>query len=112
MKTDIYNQCTFNNDIPRSFGLIKVNAINYHKIKSFERSDVIYHDATGTLLFGDNVVMIDDSLADDIALYRKDFLPHEPPKEVTRLYYEPHTQLPDIPIPPILPIMPIVMPIA
>lgn len=84
MKTDIYEPWDFNNAIPKSFGLIKVNTINYQKIKNLKRVDVIYHDATDTLLFGDNMVVIDDSIADDIAMYREDFLPPEPPK--TELY--------------------------
>lgn len=79
MKTGINEIWNFNNEIPRSFGLVKVNSRNYEKIKDAKKLDVIYHEITDTLLFGDNVVMIDDSLADDVAMYRENFLPA--PKE-------------------------------
>ena len=98
MKTGINEIWNFNNEIPKSLGLVKVNTKNYQKIKNFQRSDVIYNKATDTLLFGDNVIMIDDSLANDIAMYRENLLPAPQQQDDFNLFYSP------IALPPIRPI--------
>lgn len=98
MKTDIHEIWNFNNEIPKSFGLVKVNSNNYAKIKDAKRLDVIYHEITDTLLLGDNVVMIDDSLADDIAMYRDNFLPAPKEEGSFNLFCNP------MPPPPVRPI--------
>ena len=98
MKTGIHELWSFSNETPKSFGLVKVNTKNYQKIKNVQRSDVIYHEITDTLLFGDNVVMIDDSLADDIALYRENLLPAPHQQDDFNLFYSPIALLPIRPI--------------
>lgn len=98
MKTGISEIWNFGNEIPRSFGLVEVNSSNYARIKAAKRLDVIYHEITDTLLFGDNVVMIDDSLADDIALYRENLLPAPKEEGSFNLFYNP------MPAPPVRPI--------
>lgn len=98
MKASVNEILNFGNETPRSFGLVKVNSSNYSKIKGAKRFDIIYHDVTDTLLFGDNVIMIDDSLANDIAMYRENLLPAPQQQDDFNLFYSP------IALPPIRPI--------
>lgn len=98
MKISINENWNFDNEIPRSFGLVKVNSSNYQRIKNAKRSDVIYHTETDTLLFGDNMVIIDDSLADDIAMYRENFLKAPQKQDDFNLFYSPVTPPPIRPI--------------
>lgn len=55
------------------FGLIKVNHRNYEALKNSTNPQVYYNAAMGTLMIDTNLVMIDDKLADDIAMYQPNF---------------------------------------
>ncbi|MGO3664811.1 MULTISPECIES: hypothetical protein [unclassified Psychrobacter] len=89
MKTGISEIWNFGNEIPRSFGLVEVNSSNYARIKAAKRLDVIYHEITDTLLFGDNVVIINESVADDMTMYRENFLPAPRQQGDFNLFYSP-----------------------
>lgn len=57
----------------KSFGCVKVNSRNYEVLKKSNHEDVIYNEAMQALLIGETLVVIDDSLTDDVGMYCKDF---------------------------------------
>lgn len=59
-------------------GLIKVNRRNYEALKNSTNPQVCYNELMGALMIDTNLVMIDDKLADDVALYNPTFLPASP----------------------------------
>lgn len=60
-------------------GLIKVNRRNYEALKNSTNPQVYYNEPMGVVMVDTNLVMIDDNLADDVALYNPTFLPAPPP---------------------------------
>lgn len=54
-------------------GLIKVNRRNYEALKNSTNPQVYYNEPMGALMIDTNLVMIDDKLADDIAMYQPNF---------------------------------------
>lgn len=66
----------------KPIGLIKMNSRNYELLKDSTHPQVYYDAAMGVLMIDNNLVTIDDELADDIVMYSPTFLP-KPPEEVT-----------------------------
>lgn len=60
-------------------GLIKVNRRNYEALKNSANPQVCYNEKMDALMVDNNLVTIDDELADDVALYNPMFLPTSPP---------------------------------
>ena len=75
------NSATMLNDdvFINPIGLIKVNHRNYEALKNSANPQVYYNEPMGVLMVDANLVMIDDELADDAALYNPMFLPTPPP---------------------------------
>ena len=75
------NSATMLNDgvIVDPIGLIKVNHRNYEALKNSANPQVYYNEPMGVLMIDTNLVMIDDELADGVALYSPMFLPAPPP---------------------------------
>lgn len=97
MEKRIYEQpaLMFGGELPvENFGLVKVNSRNYELLKKSSHPQVVYNHALGVLMIDKNLVMIDNELADDIALYQPNFITNPQPKK----HLEP---------PPIRPIEPI-----
>lgn len=74
MKTRPYEPFSFGHcaNIDR-FGLIKVNRRNYEALKDSANPQVYYNASMGVLMIDKNVVMLDDELADDVAMYQPNF---------------------------------------
>ena len=54
-------------------GLIKVNRRNYEALKNSANPQVCYNEKMDALMVDNNLVTIDDELADDIAMYQPNF---------------------------------------
>lgn len=74
MQTKPYEPFNFGHcAIVDRFGLIKVNRRNYEALKNSTNPQVYYNEKMDALMVDNNLVTIDDKLADDIAMYQPNF---------------------------------------